>query len=139
MRRQVLKTAGMASLGVAAEMHGLHAKAAAKRNWRPIELPVDEEKKPRTILFDITFDNKDPKRGVLVGNLGTFFTTSDGGKTWVVQSPGRLGADKKQKYSFVACSMTDGEGWVVGKPAVLLHTTNAGETWQRIPLSPKLP
>lgn len=139
MRRQVLRTASIASLGVAAEMHGMHAKAAKKREWKPIDLPVDPELKSRTILFDIEFDDKDPKKGVLVGNLGTFFTTVDGGKTWTPQSPGRLGADKKQKYSFVGCSYKGGEGWVIGKPSILLHTTNGGESWQRIPLSPKLP
>merc|ERR1711871_1822410 len=30
-------------------------------------------------------------------------------------------------------------GWVVGKPSVLLHTTDSGKSWERIPLSPKLP
>merc|ERR1711990_740898 len=35
--------------------------------------------------------------------------------------------------------MGGGEGWVVGKPSVLLHTTDSGKSWERIPLSPKLP
>merc|ERR1711924_230711 len=35
--------------------------------------------------------------------------------------------------------MGGGEGWVVGKPLVLLHTTDSGKSWERIPLSPKLP
>ena len=26
-----------------------------------------------------------------------------------------------------------------GKPAILLHTTDAGENWERVPLSAKLP
>lgn len=31
------------------------------------------------------------------------------------------------------------DGWIVGKPAILLHTSNAGESWERIPLSAQLP
>ena len=31
------------------------------------------------------------------------------------------------------------QGWVVGKPAILLHTTNGGKEWERVPLSAKLP
>merc|ERR1712094_146504 len=40
---------------------------------------------------------------------------------------------------FEKVSFKGGEGWVVGKPSVLLHTTDSGKSWERIPLSPKLP
>ena len=36
-------------------------------------------------------------------------------------------------------SFKDNEGWVIGKPAILLHTADGGKTWERVPLSPKLP
>ena len=36
-------------------------------------------------------------------------------------------------------SFKDGEGWIVGKPAILLHTRDGGDSWERVPLSPKLP
>jgi photosystem II stability/assembly factor-like uncharacterized protein len=36
-------------------------------------------------------------------------------------------------------SFKDGEGWVLGKPTLLLHTKDGGKSWERIPLSPKLP
>ena len=36
-------------------------------------------------------------------------------------------------------SFNDGEGWVLGKPTLLLHTKDGGKSWERIPLSPKLP
>lgn len=42
-------------------------------------------------------------------------------------------------YRFTVASFTDGEGWVLGRPALMLHTKDAGKTWERIPLSPKLP
>jgi photosystem II stability/assembly factor-like uncharacterized protein len=31
------------------------------------------------------------------------------------------------------------EGWIVGKPAILLYTSDAGASWERIPLSSQLP
>jgi photosystem II stability/assembly factor-like uncharacterized protein len=36
-------------------------------------------------------------------------------------------------------SFKNGEGWVLGKPTLLLHTKDGGKSWERIPLSPKLP
>ena len=42
-------------------------------------------------------------------------------------------------YRFQQVSFFKGEGWVLGKPPLLLHTTDEGKTWERIPLSPKLP
>jgi len=30
-------------------------------------------------------------------------------------------------------------GWIVGKPAIMLHTRDGGKQFERIPLSPKLP
>ena len=35
--------------------------------------------------------------------------------------------------------MQGDEGWIVGKPAILLHTTDGGKSWERIALSDKLP
>ena len=36
-------------------------------------------------------------------------------------------------------SFKDGEAWVIGKPAILLHSKDGGKNWERVPLSPKLP
>jgi photosystem II stability/assembly factor-like uncharacterized protein len=36
-------------------------------------------------------------------------------------------------------SFSGPEGWIVGKPAILLHTGDGGKNWERIPLSNKLP
>ena len=33
----------------------------------------------------------------------------------------------------------NGEGYIIGKPAILLHTKDSGNSWERVPLSPKLP
>ena len=42
-------------------------------------------------------------------------------------------------YRFNSISFNGKEGWICGKPAILLHTTDAGENWERVPLSAKLP
>merc|ERR1712087_827286 len=52
---------------------------------------------------------------------------------------GNLDAEEGVTYRFTVSSFTDGEGWVLGKPSLMLHTKDAGKTWERIPLSPKLP
>jgi hypothetical protein len=40
---------------------------------------------------------------------------------------------------FQSISFAGDEGWIVGKPAILLHTGDGGKSWERIPLSAKLP
>jgi photosystem II stability/assembly factor-like uncharacterized protein len=50
-----------------------------------------------------------------------------------------LDAEEEVTYRFTVASFTNGEGWVLGKPTLMLHTKDAGKTWERIPLSPKLP
>ena len=41
--------------------------------------------------------------------------------------------------NYLYISLQDGEGWIIGKPAILLHTRDSGQSWERVPLSPKLP
>lgn len=47
--------------------------------------------------------------------------------------------EEEVTYRFQVVSFKDGEGWVLGKPTLLLHTKDSGKSWERIPLSPKLP
>ena len=42
-------------------------------------------------------------------------------------------------YRFNSISFNGSEGWIVGKPAILLHTNDGGDNWERVPLSAKLP
>ncbi|EJK69505.1 hypothetical protein THAOC_09231, partial [Thalassiosira oceanica] len=65
--------------------------------------------------------------------------TSDGGQTWEPRSFSNLDAEEEISYRFQVVSFKDGEGWVLGKPTLLLHTKDGGKSWERIPLSPKLP
>jgi len=74
-----------------------------------------------------------------VGNRGTFLQTTDGGKTWTAKSFANLDPDEEINYRFTKLSFLNGEGWIIGKPAILLHTRDSGESWERVPLSPKLP
>ena len=93
------------------------------------------------ILFKITMkqQNNSATHGYLVGARGAFAETSDGGKTWEARSFSNLDAEEEINYRFQVCSFKNGEGWVLGKPTLLLHTTDDGKSWERIPLSPKLP
>lgn len=47
--------------------------------------------------------------------------------------------DEGVNYRFQSISFSGNEGWIIGKPAILFHTTDAGRTWERIPLSARLP
>lgn len=64
--------------------------------------------------------------------------TTDGGKTW---NSRRVAAaqDEGFNYRFNSVSFNGNEGWIVGRPAILLHTTDGGKNWERVPLSAKLP
>ena len=47
--------------------------------------------------------------------------------------------DEGFNFRFNSISFSGDEGWIVGKPAILLHTTDGGKSWERVPLSAKLP
>lgn len=47
--------------------------------------------------------------------------------------------DEGVNYRFQSISFSGKEGWIVGKPAILYHTVDGGKTWERIPLSARLP
>jgi len=104
---------------------------AVSQMWKPIQLPFSDT------LYDIDFDT--PEHGYLVGSRGSFAETNDGGNTWEARSFSNLDAEEEVTYRFTVASFTNGEGWVLGKPTLMLHTKDSGKTWERIPLSPKLP
>mmetsp|Transcript_49849 Transcript_49849/g.74350 ORF Transcript_49849/g.74350 Transcript_49849/m.74350 type:complete len:410 (-) Transcript_49849:57-1286(-) len=104
---------------------------AAYQMWEPVPLPFEDT------LYDISFEN--PDHGYLVGARGAFAETTDGGKTWLARSFTNLDPEEEVTYRFQICSFKDGEGWVLGKPTLMLHTKDNGKSWERIPLSPKLP
>lgn len=79
-----------------------------------------------------------PITGFLLGTRQTLLETFDGGKTWEPRSiEGAI--DEGFNYRFNSISFNGSEGWIVGKPSIVLHTSNSGQSWERIPLSSKLP
>merc|ERR1719163_2773950 len=118
--------AALSTLGTATP-----ASAAATKQWKQVKVPFEDT------VYDIDFDS--PTHGYLVGARGAFAETSDGGQTWEPRSFSNLDAEEEITYRFQTVSFDNGEGWVLGKPTLLLHTKDGGKSWERIPLSPKLP
>ncbi|KAG0477769.1 hypothetical protein HPP92_012488 [Vanilla planifolia] len=102
--------------------------------WERVYLPVDSG----IVLLDIAFVPDDLSHGFLLGTRQTILETKDGGITWF---PRAIPAAEEEdfNYRFNSISFKGKEGWIVGKPAILLYTSNAGESWERIPLSSELP
>ncbi|XP_057960542.1 photosystem II stability/assembly factor HCF136, chloroplastic isoform X1 [Malania oleifera] len=102
--------------------------------WERVSLPID----PGVVLLDIAFAPDDLNHGFLLGTRQTILETKDGGNTWVPRSISSA-EEEDFNYRFNSISFRGKEGWIVGKPAILLYTSDAGESWERIPLSGQLP
>ena len=76
--------------------------------------------------------------GFLLGTRQTILETKDGGNTWAPRTIPSA-EDEDFNYRFNSISFKGKEGWIVGKPAILLYTSDAGQSWERIPLSAQLP
>jgi photosystem II stability/assembly factor-like uncharacterized protein len=63
----------------------------------------------------------------------------DGGQSWKTRSFTSLDEDEEINYRFEVASLLDNEGWIIGKPSIMLHTRDGGKQFERIPMSPKLP
>ena len=93
----------------------------------------------------MAFLPSDPQHGFLVGTRQTVLETLDGGRSWESRYVGASNEEDTEsefnyRYNAIAFGGEDGrEGWIVGKPAVLFRTADAGATWSRVPLSNKLP
>jgi photosystem II stability/assembly factor-like uncharacterized protein len=107
------------------------AFAEGSQKWTKVPLPFEDT------LYDVDFESA--THGYLVGARGSFAETTDGGLTWEARSFSNLDAEEEVTYRFQVLSFKDGEGWVLGKPTLMLHTKDSGKSWERIPLSPKLP
>lgn len=60
----------------------------------------------------------------VVGNFGSVFHTTDGGKSWQAQDSGT-------KNPLFAIDFADAHnGWAVGKESLILHTTDGGQSWK---------
>jgi len=135
-RRSFVSTSGAAAAGMAAMSlsQPQSAQAAKTSAWERLPLPIADN----AVLFDVDFTND--KTGFLVGSQGTFLQTNDGGFSWKPANLDRVvGADEDINYRWESVSFRGSEGWAVGKPAIMIHSTDGGETWDRIPFSSQLP
>ncbi|GFZ00333.1 photosystem II stability/assembly factor, chloroplast (HCF136) [Actinidia rufa] len=164
-RRQMIAETATASLALSL-IGGFDKEAKSEdtlSEWERVYLPID----PGVVLLDIAFVPEDPKHGVywrcarkrgklnsktelknirklgywagfLLGTRQTILETKDGGNTWALRSIPSA-EDEDFNYRFNSISFKGKEGWIVGKPAILLYTSDAGESWDRIPLSNQLP
>ncbi len=67
--------------------------------------------------------------GWIVGSSGTYRSSEDGGKTW--GEPADVDFDAGENMFGIAC-LSPTDAWAVGQEATLLHTSDAGEYWERI-------
>lgn len=137
-RRTFLSAAALAALSAAVTTTSSPSAALAERvlpppAWSQVDLDSS------VTIYDIDFSPVDPSHGFLVGSRGTVAETFDRGLTWSPRSFARLDADEELNYRFEVVTFRGAEGWVIGKPSLLLHTADSGKTWERVPLSPKLP
>jgi len=100
-------------------------------DWKPVELRIPKD----VVLLDIGSSTKE--RLFLVGTQQTILQTDDAGKSWAAREI--PGSSEGVNYRFNSISFFEKEGWIVGEPAILLYTSDAGDHWDRIPLSSKLP
>lgn len=131
-RSQLLRGSAVAT-GLAAG--ATSAQADAEETWTQYDLNTGET------LYDIDFDPQDPTHGFVVGARGLFYETKDGGKRWVSRSFSNLGKGGSEiiQYRFQTVSVNGDDVWILGKPALCLHSKNAGKSWKKVPLSRKLP
>lgn len=109
------------------------AMAVRPPAWK--QVPLDTT----VTIFDVDFSPLDKSHGFLVGSRGTVAETFDGGETWQPRAFTRLDADEELNYRFEVVTFRGDEGWVIGKPSLLLYTSDSGKSWERVALSPKLP
>ncbi|CAE8718209.1 unnamed protein product, partial [Polarella glacialis] len=155
-RGQLLRSAGLAAaVGSAAsltdagpaeaednfiqKLTGTGADAAAAEKAKSTSSWVQYDLNTGETLYDIDFDQKDPSHGFVVGARGLFYETRDGGKRWVSRSFANLGKSEDIQYRFQTVSVRGNDVWIVGKPALLLHSKDSGKSWKKVPLSRKLP
>ncbi len=69
------------------------------------------------------FDNSN---GVAAGEFGVFFTTEDGGESWV-----RGGSIGDEFYPIDVWFRDLKNGWAVGLNGVVYHTNDGGQSWAR--------
>lgn len=85
-------------------------------------------------LIDIGF--VDQIRGYILASGGVIYFTTDGGQTWLR----KIDRYQQNQYNRLqSISFLCDEGWIVGRPSFLLHSTDRGSVWGLVSLSTDLP
>jgi photosystem II stability/assembly factor-like uncharacterized protein len=101
---------------------------AASSPWQPVALDT------RSNPLDLAFT--DAEHGFLVGSNRLILETDDGGASW---QPRALALPEEENFRLLSIDFTGKEGWIAGQPGLLLHSTDAGQNWERLLLDTKLP
>ncbi|GJM36588.1 MAG: hypothetical protein DHS20C18_55890 [Saprospiraceae bacterium] len=93
------------------------------QSWTEYPFSTDDQSPPRKIEF------LNPDTGYLVTNYARVYRSIDGGESWDI-------IFENEEWELAALDFVNGlEGWVAGSisqggPTRVLHTTNAGATWE---------
>lgn len=80
-----------------------------------------------------------PLAGWLVGDGGLVLNTSDLGRTWQLP-PGELPEGLAEQFDWRALDVRGDQAWIAGSPGTrVLHTPDAGHTWQSFATGQNLP
>jgi photosystem II stability/assembly factor-like uncharacterized protein/tetratricopeptide (TPR) repeat protein len=78
--------------------------------------------------------------GWLVGDGGLVLTTDDGGATWGHPGGVDLSAGAASQCDWRSAARSGSHAWIVGSPgSIILHTTDAGRTWETLRTGQSLP
>lgn len=101
---------------------------AAESPWQAV--PLDT----RSSGLDLAFS--DENHGILVGTNRLILETNDGGGSWQERD---LDLPAEENFRLISVDFSGDEGWIVGQPGLVLHSTDTGRTWTRLLLTNKLP
>src|SRR5262249_10288210 len=107
------------------------------KTWSKGALPTDLDLGPAAegvdpgdvLLYDVEFAT--PERAFAVGEFGLIFTSPHGGKTWT-------GVKTQVETTLFGVHFADANnGWETGIEEVMLHTTDGGQTWNKLAIPPR--
>ncbi len=101
---------------------------AAESPWQAVPLNT------RSSGLDVAFS--DENHGILVGSNRLILETDDGGRSWQKRE---LDLPAAENFRLISIDFSGDEGWIVGQPGLVLHSTDTGQTWTRLLLTSKLP
>ncbi|MBL4802716.1 MAG: hypothetical protein JKY45_12565 [Emcibacter sp.] len=76
----------------------------------------------------------DRQNGVVTGEFGSVYKTTDGGETWKAAN-----MIPNEFYPMASLFITTEEGWVGGLQGIIFHTNDGGQNWHRQETGTKAP